>query len=98
MKLVATRKADQNRSWVDPWTVVHLSAGLAAGLMEVPLRWALPAAVAYEFGEQVFERFEIGQDFFRTSGPETIPNAIVDTVVFAVGHRLGRKWNRTRDD
>jgi len=95
MKLVATRKSDQNRASMDPWTVVHLSAGLAFGLMNVPIRWALSAAVAYELAEQVFQRFDWGQEFFKTSGPEVVPNAIVDTAIFAVGHWLGRKWNES---
>ena len=95
MKLLARRKAEQNRAAVDPWTAVHLSAGLALGLMAVPLRWALAASVAYEVAEQAFERSPAGQDFFETSGPEHLSNALVDTAVFAVGHWLGRRWNAT---
>ena len=95
MSFIATRKSEQNRKSIDPWTAVHLSAGLALGLMNVPLRWALSAAVAYELAEQVFERSESGQEFFQTSGPEVAPNSVVDAVVFAVGHWLGRKWNET---
>ncbi|MEX2015099.1 MAG: hypothetical protein WD873_00590 [Candidatus Hydrogenedentales bacterium] len=93
MKWLATRKNDQNRAAVDPWTAVHLAAGLALGLMSVPLRRALAASIAYEFAEQVFERHEAGQNFFKTRGPESLPNAIVDTAVFVAGHRLGRIWN-----
>ena len=95
MELIATRKAHQNRRPVDPWTVVHFSTGLALGLMDVPLRWALSAAVAYELGEQVFERLDSGKAFFKTSGPEVVPNAILDAVVLVAGHRLGQKWNET---
>lgn len=95
MKITATRKSEQNRTSIDPWTVVHFSTGLALGLMNVPLRRALVGAVAYELAEQVFERFAWGQRFFATSGPEVATNAVVDAVVFAVGHRLGRKWNET---
>lgn len=95
MKFIATQKSDQNRKSIDPWTAVHLSTGLALGLMDIPLRWALSAAVAYELAEQVFERLEYGQKFFRTSGPEVVPNAIVDALVFAAGHWLGQKWNET---
>ena len=36
-----------------------------------------------------------GQDLLETSGPETIPNAILDMVVLVVGHRLGRIWNES---
>lgn len=93
MRLLATRKAHQNLSVVDPWSVVHFSTGLALGLLDAPLRWVLPAAVAYEVAEQVFERHESGQIVFRTSGPEIALNAVFDTAIFAVGHWLGQRWN-----
>jgi hypothetical protein len=93
MKILATRKSEQNRTAADPWTAVHLSAGLALGLMGVPLRYALAAALAYEVAEQVFERRAWGQAFFLTSGPEVLANAVVDAAVFAAGHWLGKGWN-----
>lgn len=93
MRYVALRKAEQNQRSIDPWTVVHLSTGLALGLMGTPLRQSLAAAVAYEVAEQVFERLESGKRFFNTSGPEVVSNAVVDTAVFALGHWLGQKWN-----
>lgn len=96
MKVIARRKADQNRAILDPWSIVHFAAGLASGLVDVPLRLALPVAVLYELGEYHLESYEVGQDLFETSGPEAIPNAVVDVAVFAVGHELGRRWNRTR--
>lgn len=96
MKLVATRKAEQNQAAVDPWTAVHFSTGLAFGLMNLPLRWAIAASLIYEVAEQVFERRDWGKDLFETAGPETLPNAIVDTATLIVGHRLGRRWNQTR--
>lgn len=95
MKLVATRKSDQNRAALDPWTLVHFSAGLALGLVDVPLRGALPVAVAYEVAEQYVERQRWGADFFETSGPETLVNAAVDLIALAVGQRLGALWNET---
>lgn len=95
MKILATAKPDQNRAAVDPWTAVHFAAGLAAGLMELPFAGAMGAAVAYEGVEQAFERTETGQDVFETSGPEHPANAVVDLAVFAVGHWLGRRWNRS---
>lgn len=85
MKILAIRKCDQNRAVIDPWTAVHPSKGLALGLMNVPLRWALTAVIAYELFEQVFERYESGQKLFKTSGPEVPPNALIDTVVFVAG-------------
>ena len=96
MKVFATQKQEQNRAAVDPWTVVHLSTGLAFGLMNVPMRWAVTASVAYELAEQVFQRFEWGQELFETSGPETLPNAVADSTVFLTGYRLGRMWNERR--
>lgn len=93
MKIMATRKPDQNHAAVDPWTAVHLAAGLALGLVDVPMSWALGAAIGYEVAEQWLERREWGQQFFHTQGPESPPNAVVDVVVFYFGHRLGQGWN-----
>ncbi len=95
MKLVATEKAEQNRAVVDPWTFVHFASGLALGLVNAPLRWWLPVAAAYEVLEQYLERSEVGQELLETSGPEKLPNAMVDVAVFVAGHQLGRLWNRT---
>lgn len=94
MKIVATRKAEQNRAVLDPWTVVHFAAGLASGLVNAPLRVTLPLAVLYEVGEYVLESNDVGQEIFDTSGPEAVPNAVVDVAVFALGHELGSRWNR----
>lgn len=95
MKLLATRKTDQNRAALDPWTLVHFSAGLALGLIQVPRTVALSAATAYEVVEQTIERHPIGQDFFEVQGPESLANVIVDILVLAVGHRLGEMWHGT---
>ena len=95
MKIIATEKNDQNEAALDPWTLVHFSAGLALGLVNAPLRWSLPIAAAYEVVEQLLERSEAGKELFDTSGPEVIPNALVDVLVFMAGHHLGRRWNRS---
>ena len=95
MKIVATSKPEQNRTVADPWTAVHFGAGLALGLVNMPMRWSIAAAVAYEFVEQYVERSEEGKEFFDTTGPEVIPNAILDLAVFAAGHQLGQMWNRS---
>lgn len=95
MKIIAREKSEQNQAAVDPWTAVHLAAGLAAGLMNVPLAGAMAASVAYEIAEQFFERQRWGQELFETSGPESPANAVVDTAVFFTGHVLGRLWNET---
>ena len=96
MKVVATEKREQNHAIADPWTVVHFGVGLALGLMNAPLRSAIAGAVAYELVEQYVERSDAGKKLFDTSGPEAIPNAILDLAVFAAGHQLGERWNRTR--
>ena len=96
MKILATEKREQNQAVVDPWTVVHFGIGLALGLMNAPLRASLAAAVVYEIVEQYVERSEAGQELFDTSGPEVVPNAIIDLVVLAAGHQLGKMWNETK--
>ncbi|MEK9502712.1 hypothetical protein [Gaopeijia maritima] len=95
MKLIALSKPDQNRAAIDPWTAVHFSAGLAAGLIEMHRETALGAALAYEVVEQVFERSDAGREFFKTSGPEEPANVVVDIAVFAFGYWLGERWNRS---
>jgi hypothetical protein len=95
VKIVATRKKEQNRAVFDPWTVVHFASGLALGLVNAPLRLWLPLAATYEVAEHFLEESETGRALFDTSGPEVAPNAVVDLVVFAIGHRLGKLWNRT---
>lgn len=93
MEIIATEKREQNRAVLDPWTAVHFSMGLAAGLMSLDRRWVLPASVAYELLEQYLERHRVGQDLFKTSGPEDTANALADVAVFALGHWLGERWN-----
>jgi hypothetical protein len=95
MKIVATRKREQNRAIADPWTVVHFGVGLALGLMNAPLRSSLAGAIAYELVEQYFERFDVGKELFDTTGPEAVPNVILDLAIFAAGHQLGQLWNGT---
>lgn len=97
MKVIASNKREQNQAAVDPWTVIHFSSGLALGLIDAPFRLVIGAAVIYEVVEQYAERHEWGKDLFETSGPETLPNVLVDIAVLAIGHRLGAAWNRTRD-
>ena len=90
MKLVATRKEEQNQSVADPWTVVHFSAGLAVGLMAVPLRWTLPLAVTYEVLEQLLERKRFGQALCNTAGLEKRGIARLDVGGFAACPGGGR--------
>ncbi len=95
MRVVATRRADQNKAPIDPWTVVHFSTGLAMGLMNVPRAWAMSAALAYEIVEQVAERKTWGKELFETKGPEHPLNAVFDAAIFFAGHWLGSRWLKT---
>jgi hypothetical protein len=93
--LIATRKADQNRAAIDPWTAVHFGSGLALGLVNAPAGATAMLGIGYEIAEQVFEDSDFGQRFFNISGPETLGNVFVDLAVYGVGWYLGRRWNET---
>jgi hypothetical protein len=93
--LVALSKADQNAAAIDPWTGVHLAAGLAAGLMDARFVPVFSAAVVYEVLEHYFESSEFGQRTFSISGPEIGPNVAIDIGIFALGWWLGHQWNQT---
>ena len=95
MSLIATSKAEQNEALVDPWTLVHFAAGLAAGLMGFSTGAALAGAVAYELIEQPLERAEFGKNLFNVSKPETLENQAVDVLIFAAGHAAGQAWNQS---
>jgi hypothetical protein len=95
LQIVATRKADQNRAVIDPWTAVHFSTGLALGLMDISLEKSIAAALGYELAEQFVERQGWGRELFNTSGPESLANAAMDLAVFSLGHLAGELWNRT---
>ena len=96
MLLVARSKADQNEAVLDPWSIVHLGAGLASGLVGIPLLPALAAATLYELVERRAEtESAFVRALFKTSGPEATSNAVADVILFAVGAHLGRKWNQS---
>jgi len=95
VKLLAFTKAEQNEAAIDPWTAVHLAAGLMSGLMGFSFLGSMLAAGTYEAFEQAFERAELGQRVFNTSGPENLANVAVDMLVFAGGNWLGQRWNAT---
>ena len=94
MKLVALHHDDQNAALLDPWSLIHLSAGLFAGLVGVGVVPSMIAAVAYEGFEQLAERQSWGQKIFKTSGSETIANIVTDVALFAIGWYLGERYNR----
>jgi hypothetical protein len=95
MLVLARRKSEQNIAILDPWTVVHVGTGLAFGLMDIPVRPAIGAALIYEAVEQLVERHELGQNLFETNRPESLANAAADVAAFALGYWLGSLWNRT---
>jgi hypothetical protein len=96
VKLIASSKSEQNEAILDPWSVVHLGAGLASGLMGAPLLASILVAVVYELVERRAETESPAvRALFKTSGPEVAANAIADVVIFALGAELGRRWNRS---
>jgi hypothetical protein len=94
-KIVARRKSEQNEAWIDPWSAVHLTSGLAAGLMGFNFGPSMLAATAFDVAEHFVESHAIGQKFFNTSGPESTGNVVVDLILFAAGWKLGNLWNET---
>ena len=95
MKLIATRKSEQNEALADPWTLVHAGVGLAVGLMGFGLGAALVGAIAYELLEGPLERAEFGKSLFNVSKPEVLGNQVVDVGVFMLAVSAGRAWNKT---
>lgn len=95
MKLFATNKGQQNESILDPWSLVHAGMGLAVGLVDIPLSWALAGSLAYEIIERPFEMADFGKNFFNVSKPENFGNRLADVVVFMIAAEAGRRWNRS---
>lgn len=95
MKWLARNLDEQNEAAVDPWTLVHFSAGLALGLMRAPLVPTLLGAAAYEVAEQVIERHRVGNRLFSMKGPESSLNVMVDLAVLVGGHFAGQRWLKT---
>ncbi len=93
--IVATRKSEQSVALIDPWTAVHGGTGLAAGLLGVPMTWALGVAIAYEGIEYLTQRSPEGRNMWNVSKPERFGNQVVDVLVFAGGVYLGHKYNQT---
>ena len=95
MRLIATRKSEQNEALADPWTLVHAGTGLAVGLMGFGLGAALLGALAYELIEGPLERADFGKNLFNVSKPEVLGNQVVDVGVFMLAVAAGRAWNKT---
>lgn len=95
MRLIATRKSEQNEALADPWTLVHAGTGLAVGLMGFGLGAALLGAVAYELIEGPLERADFGKNLFNVSKPETPGNQGLDVAIFMLAVAAGRAWNNT---
>lgn len=95
MRLVATKKSEQNQAAMDPWTIVHLGSGVALGLLGAKFLPTFAAGIAYEVGEQAFEGSSVGRQLFETSGPETFTNSVVDMVVYTLGWWIGSSWRNS---
>jgi hypothetical protein len=93
MRLVAYSKRDQNEAWIDPWSAVHATSGLAFGLTDVSFFASITAAIIFDVFEHLFERGKYGQRFFNTSGPESWGNVAADLLLFAGGWYLGNRYN-----
>lgn len=89
--IVATKKSEQNKALVDPWTALHAVTGAAMGFAGASGWQMLGLAVAYEAAEQVVERKELGSKLFKTSGPESPGNVAVDLAVYSLGWLLASK-------
>lgn len=96
MKIFALDIKDQNLALFDPWTVIHMSVGLFAGLVGIPLLPSMGGAVAYEIFEQVAEDQPWGQKIFKTSGSETTFNMVSDVLIFGLGWWLGDRYHTER--
>lgn len=90
--LIAWTEETQNEAMLDPWSLVHGAAGLAAGLLGLPIWASVAAATVYEVVEGQFERTPRGQAFFHTAGPESLSNQVADVALFAVGAWAGRRY------
>jgi len=93
-KLVATSRAEQGQAAVDPWTLVHLAAGLSLGLLNAGPKATAGLVLGFEVIEQGLQRSEAGKAVFAEGGPESLPNVGVDLAVTALGWWLGRTWRR----
>ena len=90
--LVAWTEETQNEAMLDPWSLVHGAAGLAAGLLGLPVWASVAAATVYEVVAGQLERTPRGQAFLHTSGPERLAHQLADVAVFAVGAWAGRQY------
>lgn len=95
MPLIAQTRAEQNDATLDPWSAVHLGAGLAAGLVGMGVVPATTLAVAYEVIEHQAEQTGLGRKIFLTQGPESASNIVADIALFVGGVLLGHRWLRT---
>ncbi len=88
MRLIARSRADQNKTLLDPWTLVHFAVGLGAGLVRLRFAPVAVGAVGYELAEHVVEGG-------GTTGAEVLPNVAADMVALSLGWYLGDRWNKT---
>jgi hypothetical protein len=95
VKLFAFHHEDQNYAVFDPWSLIHLTSGMFAGLVGVGPVLSMSAAIGYDVFEQLAEREPWGQQIFRTPGSENWENILADLGLFALGWYLGHRYHET---
>lgn len=82
-----------NTKFLDGYSWAHFGIAILGGLVGIRYPVYMAIHVAYDLGEQVFERTTVGQRLFRTSGPENLLNVCGDTLSASAGWVIGR-WIR----
>lgn len=90
MTLFAFSKDQQDAALMDPWTVVHFSAGLMAGLLDISAGWTFTISTLHE----LIELRPAAMKFFKST-PESPGNVIIDMAVVMGGWWLGHKYNQS---
>lgn len=83
-----------NRDPIDPYTLAHLGAGVAAGALHVPLPVVALAAVAWEVFEKGAKRRY--PRWFPSPSPDSPQNALVDVGVAVAGAWIAGSVHRGR--
>lgn len=81
----------QESAMLDPYSLIHYSAGLATGLGKVKPGRALIGAAVVDF---VFSYlFEAPTGLYRKTGVEPPINKVADIGLFMLGNYMGRRWS-----
>lgn len=90
MTIVALSKDEQDSAFVDPWTVVHFSVGLALGLLEVSAAFTMIVSTIHE----IIELRPQAMKFFKST-PESVGNVVIDMASVMGGWWLGDKYAKS---